>query len=51
MAKHGKAFTDDLGGLFEHYIGRQLRLIEDAEVKTPRLSSARVAVTRALTGL
>ena len=33
MAKHGKAFADDLGGLFEHYIGRQLRLIEDAEVE------------------
>lgn len=32
-AEHGKAFADDLGGLFEHYIGRQLRLIEGAEVQ------------------
>lgn len=32
QAEHGKAFSDDLGGLFEHYIGRQLGLIHDAEV-------------------
>ena len=32
-AEHGKAFADDLGGLFEHYIGRQLKLIEGAEVQ------------------
>lgn len=31
-AKHGKDFADDLGGLLEHYIGRQLKLIEGAEV-------------------
>lgn len=32
LAKHGKAFADDLGGLFEHYIGRQLKMLEGAEV-------------------
>lgn len=32
LAKHGKDFADDLGGLLEHYIGRQLKLIEGAEV-------------------
>lgn len=32
-AAHGKAFADDLGGLFENYIGRQLKLIEGAEVR------------------
>jgi hypothetical protein len=32
-AEHGKAFADDLGGLFEHYIGRQLKLIDGAEVE------------------
>ncbi|WP_158854867.1 hypothetical protein [Saccharothrix deserti] len=33
LAAHGKAFADDLGGLFEHYIGRQLKLINGAEVE------------------
>ena len=33
MAEHGKAFADDLGLLFEHYIGRQLKLIEGARVE------------------
>jgi hypothetical protein len=33
LAEHGKAFADDLGGLFEHYIGRQLKLIEGAQVE------------------
>lgn len=32
MAAHGPAFANDLGLLFEHYIGRQLRLIEGADV-------------------
>ncbi|MFJ3113739.1 hypothetical protein ACIPI2_07025 [Micrococcus luteus] len=32
MKEHGKDFADDLGGLFENYIGRQLKLIEGAEV-------------------
>lgn len=32
IAKYGAAFAEDLGLLFEHYIGRQLRLIEGAEV-------------------
>lgn len=31
-AEHGEAFSEDLGGLFEHYIGRQFKLIETAEV-------------------
>jgi hypothetical protein len=29
---HGNAFAEDLGLLFEHYIGRQLRLLDEAEV-------------------
>lgn len=33
LAQHGKDFADDLGGLFEHYIGRQLKLIEGADVE------------------
>ncbi|MCI9888873.1 hypothetical protein JT358_10445 [Micrococcales bacterium 31B] len=33
IAKHGSAFADDLGVLFEHYIGRQLELIEDAKIE------------------
>jgi hypothetical protein len=33
MAEHGKAFADDLGVLFEHYIGRQLKLIDGARVE------------------
>lgn len=33
LAMHGEAFADDLGGLFQHYIGRQLKLIEEAEVE------------------
>ncbi|MER6914018.1 nuclease-related domain-containing protein [Streptomyces sp. NPDC000594] len=28
----GKAFTNDLGNLFEHYVGRHLDLLPDAEV-------------------
>ena len=32
LTKHGKAFADDLGGLFEYYIGRQLKLVDGAEV-------------------
>lgn len=32
FAKHGRAFPADLGLLFEHYIGRQLKLIDSAEV-------------------
>jgi hypothetical protein len=32
-AAHGKAFADDLGGLFEHYIGRQLKLITGGEIE------------------
>ncbi len=34
LNKHGKAFADDLGGLFENYIGRQLKLIKGAEVES-----------------
>ena len=33
LAEHGNAFADDLGHLFEHYIGRQLKLIEGADVE------------------
>lgn len=33
MAEHGKAFADDLGVLFEHYIGRQLKMINGARVE------------------
>ena len=36
MAAHGPAFAADLGNLFEHYVGRQLKLIPDAEV-TPEI--------------
>lgn len=32
IAKYGNAFAEDLGTLFEHYIGRHLRLIDGAEV-------------------
>lgn len=32
VSRFGKAFADDLGDLFEQYVGRQLRLIPDAEV-------------------
>lgn len=32
MAKHGQHFANDLGLLFENYIGKQLRLITGAEV-------------------
>ncbi len=32
MQHHGQAFANDLGVLFEDYIGRQLRLIDGAEV-------------------
>jgi len=32
MAAHGQDFANDLGTLFEHYIGRQLRTIDGADV-------------------
>ncbi|MGH3480392.1 MAG: hypothetical protein ACRDQD_26600 [Nocardioidaceae bacterium] len=32
IAKWGNPFAEDLGKLVEHYVGRQLRLIENAEV-------------------
>jgi len=32
MAACGNAFAEDLGALFEHYIGRQLNLIDSAQV-------------------
>lgn len=32
LAHHGTPFAEDLGHLFEHYVGRQLKLIEEAEV-------------------
>lgn len=32
LAKYGSDFADDLGQMFEHYIGRQLKLIDGAEV-------------------
>lgn len=33
LGRHGEAFTRDLGSLFEHYIGRQLRLIKNADIQ------------------
>lgn len=33
MKEHGNTFAEDLGVLFEHYIGRQLKLIEGADVE------------------
>lgn len=32
MAAHGEDFANDLGTLFEHYIGRQLRTIDGADI-------------------
>ncbi|MBC2644766.1 MULTISPECIES: NERD domain-containing protein [unclassified Rhodococcus (in: high G+C Gram-positive bacteria)] len=32
IAAHGQSFANDLGILFEHYIGRQLRAIDGADV-------------------
>jgi hypothetical protein len=32
LERYGEGFTTDLGYLFEHYVGRQLRLIDGAEV-------------------
>ncbi|WP_181724069.1 hypothetical protein [Nocardia gipuzkoensis] len=32
VSRYGNVFANDLGKLFEHYIGRNLRLIEGAEV-------------------
>jgi hypothetical protein len=32
LERYGDGFTTDLGYLFEHYVGRQLRLIDGAEV-------------------
>ncbi|MFD3813274.1 nuclease-related domain-containing protein [Rhodococcus sp. NPDC058639] len=32
MAAHGQDFANDLGTLFEHYIGRQLRTIDGADI-------------------
>ncbi len=33
VARYGTPFTEDLGDLFEAYVGRQLRLLPDAEVR------------------
>lgn len=46
-AKHGKAFADDLGHLLEHYIGRQLKLIEGAEV-LPEISYGKGGGTKSV---
>ncbi|KAA0021763.1 hypothetical protein [Antrihabitans cavernicola] len=41
VSKYGKAFADDLGALFENYIGRNLRLIDGADVHPEIVYGAR----------
>jgi hypothetical protein len=40
IATYGSVFAEDFGQLFEHYIGRNLRLIDGAEVH-PEISYGR----------
>jgi hypothetical protein len=41
ISKYGNAFADDMGRLFEHYIGRNLDLIDGAEVRLENVYGSR----------
>ncbi|MFJ1874300.1 hypothetical protein [Streptomyces chartreusis] len=46
----GEAFANDLGELFEQYVGRQLRLLPDASVHAEVVYTERKTRRRASTG-